>query len=787
MLDNKNLNTLEFNKVLLLLSNEADSQTAKKNCLKLKAEISLDDANNALKQTNDAFVLISKFNPPSFSYLHDIRQHIARAKAGGVLSIKELRQISKSLACFKSLKKWKSQDDKTGTSLDAFFAKININKYLEDKINLCIISEEEVHDHASEELYSIRRKKQNFQDSIRQKLEKITRNPSLNKYLQEAIITIRDDRYVLPVKSECKANIPGIVHDSSSSGSTLFIEPISVVETNNNIRELLIKEKLEIEKILTQLSQDVACFSDDIYKNFEISVCLDVIFAKAKLAKKMKASVPILNSEGKIELHKARHPLIESEKVVPIDINLGNSFDVLVITGPNTGGKTVTLKTVGLFCIMAMCGLMIPAEEKSKLSIFDFILTDIGDEQSIEQSLSTFSSHMKNIVSIIETSNNNSLVLLDELGSGTDPIEGAALAMAVIKKLKSKNCKVIATTHYAELKLFAIKMHRVENACCEFDMKTLQPTYKLLIGIPGSSNAFEISRKLGLDKDIIKDAKSMLSSKNKKFEHIVRSMQQNIKELQIKQQKCDEIISQNVELRKNLQEEKNHTEYQLSERLNREKQKAKDIAQKAIQQSEALLDELNNLSKKKQKISIQKRTEIKQKIRNIQNEFDPVENVCNKKEHESSKQVLKKGDTVLVCDINTKATVLKLEQNSTALVKIGSLKTRTKISNLQLIKKSETENPSIRVNTLKNNNEVAPVTVKLDLRGKTTDEALLEIDKVIDTAILRNINTITIIHGKGSGKLKNSIHLYLSKQRSVKSYRLGNFGEGDSGVTIVTF
>ncbi len=783
MIDDKNLKTLEFDKILALLSNEADSKTAKKMCKEIKITHSLDKANSLLKQSSDAYFLIAKYASPVFSSLEDITQLLDRANAGGMLSTKELVQVSRALACFRCLKNWKLQETHKKTSLDVFFDGINANKYLEEKINSCIISEEEIDDRASNELYVIRKAKQAQQDSIKEKLEKISRNPSLSKYLQEAIITIRDGRYVLPVKSEHKGKIKGIVHDSSSSGSTLFIEPISVVKTNNSIRELQIKEKIEIDKILSGLSTAVATFSQDLYKSFKMAVRLDVIFAKAKLAYKMKASLPILNDKGRVNLYKARHPLIDSKKVVAVDINLGINFDVLVITGPNTGGKTVSLKTVGLFSLMAMCGLMIPADDRSELSVFNSILTDIGDEQSIEQSLSTFSSHMQNIVNIIKKANNKSLVLLDELGSGTDPVEGAALAMAIIDKLKSNGSKIIATTHYAELKSFAAEKQNVENACCEFDMKSLQPTYKLLIGIPGSSNAFAISRKLGLEEVIIQNAKTMLSSKNKKFEFVVKNMQKSIKNLQRKQDEYDKLIKENTKIKELLQEEKQNLSDKLSVNIKEEKEKARNIAQRAVEKSEELINELNKLVKKKQILSAQKRAEINKKMRNLQNDFDPI--TINENRHDFNQEhSFQEGDTVMILDINTKATIVKIESKDTALVKTGSMKSRVKLSNLKAIKKDKNTKSKISVKTY-TANQSATSSTELDLRGKTSEEALIEIDKFIDCALLRNINRISVIHGKGSGKLKNSVHLHLSKHKSVESYRLGTFGEGDSGVTII--
>lgn len=783
MIKNKNYLILEFDKILNMLANEAGSKKGKELCLELKPSIFLFEANEMLNQTKTAFSLISKFGMPCFSSLEDIEESVSRAQVGGMLNTKELIKISKTLNTFKALKNWKKQySDKT--VIDNFFEAIIPNKQLEEKINRCIISENEIADRASQQLYSIRRQKLAKQDEIKQRLNKMTRSPSFTKYLQESIVTVRDGRYVLPVKAEFKGNIEGLIHDSSASGSTLFIEPIAVVKANNEIKELNSKEKTEINKILFNLSSEVASVAHDIFLSLKMAFELDLIFAKASLAFKMNATAPKLNDTGRINLKKARHPLIDKNKVVPIDVNLGTDFDALIITGPNTGGKTVTLKTVGLLTLMAMSGMLIPANDGSEVSIFTYILTDIGDEQSIEQSLSTFSSHMKNIINILNKANERSLILLDELGSGTDPIEGAALAMAIIEKLLNRQSKIITTTHYSELKAFALKNEKTENASCEFDIKTLKPTYNLLIGLPGGSNAFDISKKLGLEENIINNAKSKISSEEHKFEDIIKTMQESIKHLDEKQKQYDLLIKENEKLKIENQTKREKLLKEVSLEVKEQREKAKNIVERSLEQSNQLLDKLNYLIKNKDKITPNAKAEINKKIKDLQNEFDPViEPKLNKKSKPD--KPFKVGDSVLIIDINSKAQVLKLEGKDTALVKTGNLKTRVKLNNLKHAKREKKVKSTTYFTSASTNGVNSLLKMQLDLRGKTVEEALIELDKFIDNAVLNNLKSITILHGKGSGKLRAAVHKYLKENKYVKAFHLGNFGEGDTGVTIV--
>lgn len=783
MIKNKNYLTLEFDKILNMLANEAGSQKGKELCLELKPSIFLFEVNEMLNQTKTAFSLISKFGMPCFSSLEDIEESVSRAQAGGMLNTKELIKISKTLNTFKALKNWKKQySDKT--VIDNFFEAIIPNKQLEEKINRCIISENEIADRASQQLYSIRRQKLAKQDEIKQRLNKMTRSPSFTKYLQESIVTVRDGRYVLPVKAEFKGNIEGLIHDSSASGSTLFIEPIAVVKANNEIKELNSKEKTEIDKILFNLSSEVASVAHDIFLSLKMAFELDLIFAKASLAFKMNATAPKLNDTGRINLKKARHPLIDKNKVVPIDVNLGTNFDALIITGPNTGGKTVTLKTVGLLTLMAMSGMLIPANDGSEVSIFTYILTDIGDEQSIEQSLSTFSSHMKNIINILNKANERSLILLDELGSGTDPIEGAALAMAIIEKLLNRQSKIITTTHYSELKAFAVKNDKTENASCEFDIKTLKPTYNLLIGLPGGSNAFDISKKLGLEENIIENAKGKISSEEHKFEDIIKTMQESIKHLDEKQKQYDLLIKENEKLKLENQTKREKLLKEVSLEVKEQREKAKNIVERSLEQSNQLLDKLNYLIKNKDKVTPNAKAEINKKIKDLQNEFDPVIEPKLNKKSKSDKQ-FKIGDSVLIIDINSKAQILKLEGKDTALVKAGNLKTRVKLNNLEHAKREKKVKSTTYFTSASTNGVNSLLKMQLDLRGKTVEEALIELDKFIDNAVLNNLKSITILHGKGSGKLRAAVHKYLKENKYIKTFHLGSFGEGDTGVTVV--
>ncbi len=782
---NKYCETLELNKILNLLSKKTSCDDSKKLVKKITPLTDLKAVNNLLKETSDAHMLIARFGAPNFSGLNNMQTAIKKATSGGTLTTIELLKIADNIHVFNFVQNFKEQFETINTVLDAQFSGVISNKYLENRIKTCIISEDEIADEASSELLAIRRKINRISDSIREQLEKMIRSSNIQKYLQENIITVKSERFVLPVRTEFRKEIPGLVHETSASGATLFIEPASVVDLNNEIKILRQKEKNEIEKILKSLSIEVADFAENLLNSYAICVNLDVIFAKALLAYDMKAVLPKVNNRGKIILKKARHPLVESQKVVPTNISLGESFDSLIITGPNTGGKTVLLKTVGLFVLMTMCGLMIPASEKSEISIFDHVLADIGDEQSIEQSLSTFSSHIINIVEILSVANKNSLVLLDELGAGTDPVEGAALAIAIVETLKEKGCRIISTTHYAELKEYALVSDGVENASCEFDVKTLKPTYNLLMGIPGSSNAFAIAKRLGVPYFVIKKAQKLVNGETKDFENVLKQLELTRKNLEEERLNLQKMKQQLVSDLNFVEKEKEILKKRKQDELNKTKSKAENILYSAKIMAEELIEEIKNIKKLKlnNDDSVRK---LNYELNRIDEIIDPVE--APKNSNYKLPRKLKLGDEVLIFDIDKKGTVLEISSDEKLItVQAGIIKTRVPIDNIRLLSEKKSQNKSHISGVVKasKRNKLIPVTREIDVRGKTALEATLELDKFIDNAVLSKVNTLTIIHGKGSGVLRSEIAKYLKKHPNVKTFRLGTFGEGESGVTIV--
>ena len=775
---NKNHKSLELDKILDMLAEQTSFEDAKNLALSVEPSPYLFEVNELITETSDAHSLIARFGAPSFGNLHNINNSLRRAEAGAVLNPLELLRAAYMLQTIRSVAEWRDRSASVQTSLDMRFNALVPNKFLETKITSAIISEEEIADNASPTLFSIRKKIASVSSKIREHLDKIIHSSSMQKYLQESIVTIRSGRFVIPVKAEFRSAVAGLVHDTSASGATVFIEPMSVVEANNDIRILRSKEQAEIERILAELSAELSAYADSISQSYQMLTELNVIFAKAHLAYKMKASVPVMNDTGKINLKKARHPLIPQDKVVPTDIQLGIDFDTLVITGPNTGGKTVSLKTTGLLSLMAMCGLMIPAADNSELSVFENILSDIGDEQSIEQSLSTFSSHMVNIKSIIETANDKSLVLIDELGAGTDPVEGAALATAILEALRSKGAKIASTTHYAELKSYALDTPGVENACCEFDVATLRPTYKLLIGMPGRSNAFAISEKLGIPKYIVDRAKLLVSLEDSKFESVVQKLQET-------QSQLDEKIKETETLKLQIQNEleiarqkSERTEKDCQNQLELAKAQAENIIAKARSQVYGVLDELEAIRKKKE-VSPEEKAKLRADIRKMEDAADPVQNRSDE-EYELPRPLVT-GDTVLIFDIDKKATVIEVGKDF-ALVQSGIIKTRVPLSNLRLLKKEKPKKQTSSVRTVYSNSKSAAT--EIDVRGETAIDAIMAVDRAIDTAIMQKLHQITIIHGKGTGVLRKEIQNHLKKHPSVRTFRLGVFGEGDSGVTI---
>ena len=775
------LKTLELDKILELLSNEAaisDSALIAKSIIP-KTEV--EEVRKLLSQTSAAYDFMSRYTSPPFKAVANVSSKLLRAQSGAVLSITELLDILDTVRLIRAIKDWRN--DCAGlenTSIDFLFDTLVPNKFLEDKINFAIKN--------NNNLYDIRRKIVSKSSKIRDILDKIIHGPSV-KYLQEAIVTQRDGRFVVPVKIEHKGQVNGIVHDTSSTGSTVFIEPMSVVETNNEIRVLRLREQEEIERILAELSSIAGDFTDSIILSYNALVELNVIFAKAKLAYKMKAIVPEINSDGKVYLKNARHPLIHYKSVVPITVSLGTDYNTLVITGPNTGGKTVSLKTIGLLTLMAMCGLMIPADDGSKIAVFSKIFADIGDEQSIEQSLSTFSSHMTNIIYILKNADDNSLVLFDELCAGTDPVEGAALAKAILMRLSAYGTKSVATTHYPELKAYAIDTDYVENACCEFDVATLKPTYKLIIGMPGRSNAFAISKRLGLDSDIIENAKEQVSEEDMRFERVVAA-------LEGARRAADREHSKVLSLRRELEDAKKKADQKEHEfavkqekLMEKTRETANGIIESARYKSSLLLNELEELKKS---LNAQNAAEMAEKARKaykstLKDLEDTANPVIEKTASGEAVTKIEKGDIVLVADIGRDATVIDVKADKKqAYVMSGAIKMWVDFENLRYKSKNaqSSELKKTRRVTGIQSRALREVSGEVDLRGMASDEAILELDHYIDNAVISGLETIRIIHGKGTGVLRKNVQAHLRSHRSINSFRLGTFGEGENGVTI---
>ena len=753
--------------------------------LSLEPQFELEKVKKLLKQTDDAVVLSGKYGTPSFGGAKNCANALRRAEAGGCLSTGELLQIAETLRIIRSVKEWHSKFASTETTLDGYFSGLVSNKFLEEKITNAIISEDEISDKASSTLADIRRKIRTASSKAREVLDKIIHSTQYLKYLQDAIVTQRDGRYVVPVRSECRGNVPGLVHDTSASGATVFIEPMGVVQANNDIKLLRSKEEDEIERILFELSANAGDFADAIIASYKNLAILNFVFAKANLAYNMRASMPIMNDRGIVDLKQARHPIIDKDKVVPVDIVLGKNFDTLVITGPNTGGKTVTLKTLGLLTLMAMCGLLVPCADNSELSVFRRVLVDIGDEQSIEQSLSTFSAHMTNIIQIIKLANSGSLVLIDELGAGTDPVEGAALAISILEKLRDKHAKIASTTHYAELKEFALRTEGVENACCEFDVTTLRPTYRLLIGVPGKSNAFAITKRLGMDDEIVERAKELVSSESRQFEDVVGTLEKRRQSLEKQIENANRLTAKANTEKQKAENEIRRAKENAEREIERAKQEAQRIISRTRAQADALVEELDKARKAKE-MSAEARAKLKKNLNTMENNADPVMKKQSDGEKYKLPRPLKVGDSVLIFDIDKNATVLAPPtKDGMVLVQAGIIKTRVKIDNLRLIKEKKQQPPQYSAKrNVHSTLDVRPTT-EVDVRGETAFDAIMIVDKAIDNAVLMNINQLTIIHGKGTGVLRREIQSFLRTHKAVKSFRLGVFGEGESGVTIV--
>lgn len=788
MKTNKHFEALELGAVLEMLGNEASSDDAKDAAVSLNPVNDLSQAQFLLSQTEDAFSLIARFGGPSFSGLNNVNNAVSRAAAGGELNTAELLRIGSTLRAVRSLYEWYGHCSGVSTSLDTLFDSITVNKYLEEKIFSVIVSEEEIADRASDELYEIRRKIRAKSNSVREKLDSIIHSTHYQKFLQEPIVTQRSGRYVVPVKAEHRADVPGLVHDMSSSGATVFIEPVSVVDANNEIKILESREREEIKRILYELSLEAGNFSESIKHSYESAVQIDLIFAKARLAYKMKATMPLLNKDGKILLKKARHPLLDAHSVVPVDISLGGEFDTLVITGPNTGGKTVSIKTIGLLSLMAMCGLLIPAADRSEIAVFDNILVDMGDEQSIQQNLSTFSAHMVNIIDIMKQAGANSLVLIDELGAGTDPVEGAALAVAIIEKLRSKGAKIAATTHYAELKAYALETPGVMNGSCEFDVDTLRPTYRLLIGVPGRSNAFAISEHLGMEKSVIDEAKRLVNNETKSFEAVLQKLEETRRELEKEKEKAQRATEAADRMRRKAQSEKDRAAQLRDNELEKAKREAEKIIASAKRQSSDFLLHLEQLKKEADsnnatETARKTRREIKNRLGEMEDTVNPRKLADEWDEDYKLPRPVVPGDAVVIRSIG-EGEVLEVNKNN-VLVKSGMLKTRVKMSDLRLIKKKEPpkqSKPSLLYRT--SSKADSDISTEIDLRGKTVDEALHDLSLFIDKCVLLNLHEIRIIHGKGTGALRAAVQEDLRRHPNIADYRLGVYGEGENGVTI---
>lgn len=778
---------VELDKILKLLAEQTASEDASEQALALEPAVSTDEVRRRLQETDDAFVLMAKFGSPSFSGLKNVANPLRRAQAGGVLNLVDFLRIAGVLRTMRAISDWRRKSEGMKTTLDWRFESVVPNKYLEEKINAVVISEEEVADNASPELASIRRRIRAASSRVREQLDKMIRSAAYQKYLQDPIVTMRGGRYVVPVKAECRGEIPGLVHDTSSSGATVFVEPMGVVEANNEIRVLQSRESAEIERILAELSAEAGGFADLIIESYHAAVGLDLIFAKGQLAYKMKASMPKVNDTGRILLNQARHPLIDPKQVVPMNIELGTTFDTLVITGPNTGGKTVTLKTLGLLTLMAMCGLMLPVGDNSEISVFHQVLADIGDEQSIEQSLSTFSAHMTNIIQIIEQADERSLILLDELGAGTDPVEGAALAMAILEALRERHARVAATTHYAELKAYALQTAGVENGSCEFDVATLRPTYRLLIGVPGRSNAFAISSRLGLNQQIVDRARELVSGEDRRFEDVVQNLEQSRQKLETERRQAQEQNAEARRISEEAREYRERLEREAAKEIEQARERAAQLVARTRAQADALLEELEEMKRQGAKsMTAEQRARMKAGMRDMESASDPV----SRKEPETYvlPRPLKAGDDVLIFDIDKEGTVVETPapDDKKVLVQAGIIKTRVPVENLRLLEQ-KTQNRKARRSGTRNvpKRSDAPVMTEVDVRGEDSIEAVMSVDRAIDSALLSGIHQLTIIHGKGTGVLRTAVQQHLRRHPSVRTYRLGVFGEGESGVTIV--
>ncbi len=791
-MNQKAYKALEYYKIINMLTDKASSSMGKEICRKTEPSTDIDEIRHMQTQTKDALTRLFQKGNISFGSVKDVRGSLKRLEIGSSLGIGELLAICSLLENTNRVKAYSRSErgDSLPDSLDGMFEALEPQTPLTTEIRRCILSEDEISDDASSNLRQIRRNMKIAGDRIHTQLSSLV-NGSARNYLQDSVITMRNGRYCIPVKAEYKGQVPGMVHDQSSTGSTLFIEPMAIVKLNNDIRELELEEQKEIEVILSNLSQMTAEQTDSIRADLNIMVQLDVIFARASLAMDMNATEPIFNDEGRIRLKQARHPLIDKRKAVPIDIRLGDDFDLLVVTGPNTGGKTVSLKTVGLLTLMGQSGLHIPTLDRSELALFEEVYADIGDEQSIEQSLSTFSSHMTNVVSFLKKANRHSLVLFDELGAGTDPTEGAALAIAILSHLHEQGIRTMATTHYSELKVYALSTPGVENACCEFDVETLRPTYRLLIGVPGKSNAFAISSKLGLPDYIIDKAKEQISEQDESFEDVLSSLESSRVTIENERREIEQYKQEVASLKSEMESKQE----KLNEQRDRIIRQANEEAHAVLREAKEYADQTMKMFHKFQKDHVDL-SAVEKERQNLRKRMNKAEQgmtqktAAKKPKKELTAKDISLGDAVKVLSMNLKGTVSSRPDNKGFLfVQMGIIRSKVHISDLELIDEAEITTPTMqRTGAGKiRMSKSAHVSTEINLLGKTVDEAVAELDKYLDDAYIAHLKSVRIVHGKGTGALRKGVHNYLKRQKHVESFRLGEFGEGDAGVTIVEF
>lgn len=789
-MNGKTLKVLEYNKIIDLLMDKAESELGKDKVKTLNPITDKAQVEILQKETEEALsLLIKKGNPPLYG-IYSISYELKRVDIGGVLSPGSLLKISDSLRVSRSLKSYIKEKrvnmDLNHPIIEGLIERLNVYKHIEDKINNAIVNENEISDNASSKLKSIRRQISSKNNAIKDKLNNIISSNAYKKFLQDSIVTVREGRYVVPVKAENRSNMPGIVHDMSASGATVFVEPMAIVQLNNQLKSLQLEEQEEIELILKDLSNMVAVESDNIKNNEIILQELDFIFAKGKLALDMKATKPILNDEGYINFRKGRHPILDVDTVVPVDVYIGDEFTSLIITGPNTGGKTVTLKTVGLFALMTQSGLHIPVDYNSHMAVFEQIFADIGDEQSIEQSLSTFSSHMTNIVDILNNVKENSLVLFDELGAGTDPTEGAALAMAILDHLIKLGVRTIATTHYSQLKVYALTTDNVQNASVEFDVETLSPTYKLLIGVPGKSNAFEISSRLGLQDYIINDAKNLISRENVEFENVLQAIDKDRREIEENKIEAEKLRLEIEKLRRDLTYEKDKTKETRDRILRQSREEARDILRLAKEESDLIISELRGISsevgRERNKRIQEAQDMIKEQLRETEETL--TKNILNVKSKKPPKN-LRVGESVEVISLNQVGDVLSgPDEDGDVTIQIGIMKVNAHISTLRRVESDAEDKSMFKAKTIMSSKS-RNIKNEIDLRGMNIEEAILDVDKYLDDSYIAGLKEVYLIHGKGTGALREGITSYIKGHKLVKGLRIGKYGEGGDGVTVV--